>query len=105
MEQLPPAVAVHQFTSHQDTRSLERYRPGPYDGRVVLYRSTEPTPWAVHDPRYDLDEANGFGELCADLEIVPIPGAHHLNLLDPPAVRIIADHLGGVLTPVRACVI
>ncbi|GAB2820672.1 hypothetical protein GCM10027176_26310 [Actinoallomurus bryophytorum] len=101
MEQLPPAVAVHQFTSHQDTRALERYRPGPYYGRVVLYRSTEPTPWAVHDARYDLDEANGFGELCPDLEIVPIPGAHHLNLLDPPAVRIIADHLGEVLRAPR----
>ncbi len=97
MDRLPSAVAVHQFTSHEDTRALERYRPGPYGGRVVLYRSTEPTPWTVHDPRYDLDEANGFGELCSRLEIVPIPGSHHLNLLDPPAVLIIADHLRDLL--------
>jgi phthiocerol/phenolphthiocerol synthesis type-I polyketide synthase D len=97
MAQLPPAVAVHQFTSHQDTRSLERYRPGPYDGRTVLYRSTEPTPWTVHDARYDLDEANGFADLCPHLEIVPVQGSHHLNLLDQPGVQIIADHLKGLL--------
>jgi thioesterase domain-containing protein/NAD(P)-dependent dehydrogenase (short-subunit alcohol dehydrogenase family) len=97
MDRLPPAAVVHQFTSHEDTRSLERYVPGPYDGPVVLYRSTEPTPWTVHDSRYDLDEANGFAELCPHLEIVPVPGTHHLNLLDPPGVEIIADHLRGRL--------
>ncbi|MFG1684377.1 SDR family NAD(P)-dependent oxidoreductase [Nonomuraea sp. NPDC049269] len=101
MAHLPPAVAVHQFTSHEDTRCLERYVPGPYDGRVVLYRSTEPTPWTVHDARYDLDEANGFGDLCPRLEIVSVPGTHHLNLLDPPGVNIIADHLRGLLSGSR----
>jgi phthiocerol/phenolphthiocerol synthesis type-I polyketide synthase D len=98
MALLPRAVAAHQFTSHEDTRALERYRPEPYDGRVVLYRSTEPTPWTVHDPRYDLDEANGFAELCPHLEIIPVPGAHHLNLLDQPSVQIIARHLRDLLT-------
>lgn len=93
MERLPWAAAVHQFTSHEDTRSLERYAPGPYEGRVVLYRSTEPTPWTVHDSRYDLDGANGFGDLCPNLEIIPVPGTHHLNLLDPPGVHVIADDL------------
>jgi phthiocerol/phenolphthiocerol synthesis type-I polyketide synthase D len=101
MAHLPPAVAVHQFTSHEDTRCLERYIPGPYDGRVVLYRSTEPTPWTVHDARYDLDEANGFGDLCPRLEIVSVPGTHHLNLLDPPGVTLIADHLRGLLSGSR----
>ncbi|WP_344591561.1 SDR family NAD(P)-dependent oxidoreductase [Actinomadura vinacea] len=97
MRLLPPAVAAHQFTSHQDTRALERYSPGPYDGRTVLYRSTEPTPWTVHDARYDLDEANGLADLCPRLEIVPVPGTHHLDLLDQPGVQIIADHLRALL--------
>jgi phthiocerol/phenolphthiocerol synthesis type-I polyketide synthase D len=97
MARLPRAVAVHQFTSHEDTRALERYRPGRYGGRVVLYRSTVPTPWTVHDPRYDLDEANGFADLCPRLEIIPVPGAHHLNLLDQPSVQIIARHLRTLL--------
>ncbi|MFC4054364.1 type I polyketide synthase [Actinomadura syzygii] len=93
VDHIPPAALTHQLTSHQDTRSLEAYRPGPYDGRVILYHAPEETPWAVRDARYVLDGTNGFGEFCADLEIVPIPGAHHLNLLDPPGVGALAAHL------------
>ncbi|SEG70748.1 phthiocerol/phenolphthiocerol synthesis type-I polyketide synthase D [Thermomonospora echinospora] len=92
-ELLPPAVLHHQLTSHQDTRSLEAYRPQPYDGRVVLYRAPEETPWAVKDARYVPDPTNRFGPYCAGLEIVTIAGAHHLNLLDPPAVDVVAAHL------------
>lgn len=95
IEILPPAVLHHQLTSHQDTRSLEAYRPQPYDGRVVLYRAPDPTPWGLDvGERYALDETNGFGELCSNLEIVWIPQTHHLNLLDPPGVEAIAAHLG-----------
>ncbi|MGC5015919.1 SDR family NAD(P)-dependent oxidoreductase [Streptosporangium sp. DT93] len=94
---LGAAVLRHQITSHEDTLALEAYRPGSYPGRVVLYRSTEPTPWAVEDVRYAHaeDPSRGFGPLAPALEIVVIPGAHHLNLLDPPYVGIIAAHLGG----------
>ncbi|KAB2350986.1 type I polyketide synthase [Actinomadura rudentiformis] len=90
---IPPAALHHQLTSHQDTRSLEAYEPQPYDGRVILYYAPEETPWAVRDARYVLDGMNGFGELCGALEKVTIPGAHHLNLLDPPGVEALAAHL------------
>ncbi|MFD0904115.1 SDR family NAD(P)-dependent oxidoreductase [Actinomadura sediminis] len=93
VDHIPPAALTHQLTSHQDTRSLEAYRPGPYDGRVILYYAPEETPWAVRDARYVLDGTNGFGGLCADLEKVTIPGVHHLNLLDPPGVQTLAAHL------------
>ncbi|WP_242454417.1 type I polyketide synthase [Bailinhaonella thermotolerans] len=97
LDSLTPAILRHQQTSHEDTRALERYRPEPYDGRVVLYRATEPTPWAVQDPRYDhRDDARGWDAHCSRLEIVHVPG-HHLNLLDPPAVQVIAEHLSGLL--------
>jgi phthiocerol/phenolphthiocerol synthesis type-I polyketide synthase D len=92
-ELLPPAVLHHQLTSHQDTRSLETYRPQPYAGRVVLYRAPEETPWSVKDAHYVPDPTNRFGPHCADLEIVTVPGVHHLNLLDPPGVEFIASHL------------
>ncbi|HEY8480172.1 MAG TPA: SDR family NAD(P)-dependent oxidoreductase [Spirillospora sp.] len=97
VDRIPPAALAHQLTSHQDTRSLETYRPGPYDGRVILYRAPEETPWAVRDARYVLDGTNGFGGLCSDLEIVTIPGTHHLSLLDPPGVEALAAHLAGRL--------
>ncbi|WP_030163574.1 type I polyketide synthase [Spirillospora albida] len=90
---IPPAALTHQLTSHQDTRSLEAYKPGTYDGHVILYYAPEETPWAVKDARYVLDGTNGFGGLCSDLEIVTIPGVHHLNLLDPPGVEVLAAHL------------
>ncbi|MGW2308122.1 SDR family NAD(P)-dependent oxidoreductase [Actinomadura luteofluorescens] len=93
VDHIPPAALTHQLTSHQDTRSLEAYNPEPYDGHVILYYAPEETPWAVRDARYVLDGTNGFGGLCADLEIVTIPGAHHLNLLDPPGVGLLAAHL------------
>ncbi|MEU6724632.1 beta-ketoacyl synthase N-terminal-like domain-containing protein [Nonomuraea wenchangensis] len=97
---LPPAILRHQLTSHDDTRAIERYRPaGPYHGRVVLYRSTEPAPWTVEDPRYAHadDPARGFAPYAPRLEVVEIPGSHHLNLLDPPHVEVIAEHLKGLL--------
>ncbi|WP_449061355.1 thioesterase domain-containing protein [Planomonospora algeriensis] len=92
---LGEAILRHQVTSHADTRALEAYRPGVYTGRVILYRSTEPTPWAVHDVRYvhDGDPARGFGPYSPALEVVTVPGSHHLDLLDPPHVDVIAAHL------------
>jgi len=90
---IPPAALHHQLTSHQDTRSLEAYQPKTYDGRVILYYAPEETPWAVKDARYVLDGTNGFGPLCPALEKVTIPGVHHLNLLDPPGVELLAAHL------------
>ncbi|GII02839.1 type I polyketide synthase [Planobispora takensis] len=96
-DMLGEAILRHQINSHEDTRALERYRPGTYEGRVVLYRSTEPTPWAVEDARYAHadDPTRGFGPHSPGLEIVTVPGSHHLNLLDPPHVEVIAVHLGG----------
>ncbi|GAA4703510.1 hypothetical protein GCM10023263_46870 [Phytohabitans rumicis] len=96
-DRLPAAILRHQVTSHRDTRALDTYAPGAYAGPVVLYRCTEPTPWNVHDPRYEhADPTRGFGPFCADLRVVPVP-AHHLNVLDPPAVDLVASDLGPLL--------
>lgn len=94
---VPPAALRHQRDSYLDLRTGEAHTPRPYDGRVILYRATEPAPHTVRDPAYErTDEALGWDELCPDLEIVRIPG-HHLSLLDPPHAQAIADHLNGVL--------
>ncbi|MEU7454347.1 type I polyketide synthase [Streptosporangium roseum] len=99
LDLLGEAILRHQITSHEDTRAIEGYRAGTYEGRVVLYRSTDPTPWAVEDIRYAHtdDPTRGFGPFSPELEIVTIAGSHHLNLLDPPHVEVIAAHLGGQL--------
>lgn len=95
--QLSPAIVRHQRTSYEDTRALERYRAGVYDGDVVLYRAERETPWAVRDPRYDITgAARGWDRLCPRLRVAAID-AHHLNLLDPPAVTVVGAHLHELL--------
>ncbi len=99
---LPAAIMEHQRTSALDLRAGERYQPGPYGGRVVLYRATDQAPHAVQDVRYLRDDAAlGWDELCADLEVVRVSG-HHLSLLDPPHVDELAAHLSRVLAPVAS---
>jgi len=98
--ELSPAILRHQQTSYEDTRALERYVPGGYEGRVVLYRAERDTPWAVRDPRYEItSETRGWDRLCPRLEVVGID-AHHLNLLDPPAVTAVAAHLRELLSKI-----
>nr|APD72068.1 type I polyketide synthase 3 [Streptomyces sp.] len=93
-KELSPAIWHHHYTSFSDARALERYRPPTsYDGPVVLFRATDPTPWPVHEPRFDRrDEALGWDEFCTDLTVIPVPG-HHFTLIDPPGVDLIAAHL------------
>jgi len=64
----------------------------------VLYRTEQDTPWAVQDPRYQItSEGRGWDLLCPSLTAVPVD-AHHLNLLDPPAVHSVAAHLRTLLS-------
>ncbi|GGV41994.1 polyketide synthase [Streptomyces longisporoflavus] len=90
---LPRGVLDHQRTSALDLRSGERHRPGPYAGRTLLYRATEPAPHTVRDVRYERDdESLGWDAHCTDLTVTPLPG-HHLSLLDPPVVEVLAGLL------------
>jgi len=87
---LPAAALEHQRDSYLDLRSGERHTPAGYVGRTLLYRATEPAPHTVRDARYEReDEALGWDELCPDLAVSPLPG-HHLCLLDPPVVDVLA---------------
>ena len=87
---LPAAALEHQRDSYLDLRSGERHTPAGYAGRTLLYRATEPAPHTVRDARYEReDEALGWDELCPDLAVSPLPG-HHLCLLDPPVVDVLA---------------
>jgi phthiocerol/phenolphthiocerol synthesis type-I polyketide synthase A len=90
---VPAAVLEHQRSSYLDLRIGEVHQPGRYDGRVLLFRATEPAPHTVRDPAYERDdEALGWDEVCPRLRVVPVTG-HHLSLLDPPHVDEIAARL------------
>jgi polyketide synthase 13 len=97
--ELPEAALEHQRDSYLDLRSGERHTPAVYTGRTLLYRATEPAPHTVRDPRYErADEALGWDGLCPDLRVSPLPG-HHLCLLDPPVVDVLARLLDADLSP------
>ncbi|MGV9362185.1 beta-ketoacyl synthase N-terminal-like domain-containing protein [Amycolatopsis sp. NPDC003731] len=97
---LSPGVLRHQRQSFLDTLAAERGTPPPYAGRVVLYRATEPyAAGLAMEPRYSrTDPDAGWGGLCPRLEIVPVP-AHHLSIVDPPHVDVVARHLADELWP------
>ncbi|WP_410586578.1 beta-ketoacyl synthase N-terminal-like domain-containing protein [Amycolatopsis sp. lyj-23] len=97
---LSPGVLRHQQQSFSDTLAAERGTPVPYDGRVVLYRATEPyAAGLAMEPRYSrTDLAAGWDQLCPRLEIVPV-AAHHLSVVDPPHVDVVAHHLADLLWP------
>ncbi|GAB2668333.1 type I polyketide synthase [Saccharopolyspora gloriosae] len=91
-------VLHHQYTSYVDARIAERYRPKPFDGRVLLYRAQEAeTTTTTLDPRYlRTDEALGWDEIVPGLDVVRVPG-NHLSMIDPPNVDVITAHLARVL--------
>ncbi|WP_103339160.1 type I polyketide synthase [Amycolatopsis sp. CA-126428] len=97
---LSPGVLRHQHQSFLDTLAAERGTPRPYHGRVVLYRATEPyAAGLAMEPRYSrTDPAAGWDRLCPRLEIVPV-AAHHLSVVDPPHVDVVARHLADLLWP------
>ncbi|GAA4532067.1 beta-ketoacyl synthase N-terminal-like domain-containing protein [Amycolatopsis samaneae] len=96
------AILAHQRSSFLDARLLERYRPSAYPGRTVFYSAAEPVPGGLRDPRFDrTDPARGWDAVCGDLEVVTVPG-HHLSVLDPPNVEVIAAHLTGALESAAA---
>jgi thioesterase domain-containing protein len=95
------AILHHQRTSFLDARSLERYCPEAYPGPVTFYSAAESIPGGLRDHRFDrTDPARGWDQVCADLDVVVVPG-HHLSLLDPPNVDAIGRHLRTVLAGAR----
>jgi len=75
--------------------SEKTYRPEPYSGDAVLFRSE----WDLLHGRVDVIPAkdNGWSELVSgDLEVVDVPGTHDSFLLEPN-VKHVAKGLGARL--------
>jgi len=64
-----------------------KYKPIPYDGRVILYRATEVDPQFQHT-----SETLGWDDLTPNLEIVRVPGNHD-SLVYEPNVLVMISHL------------
>jgi phthiocerol/phenolphthiocerol synthesis type-I polyketide synthase D len=92
------AVLAHQYTSYVDARVAEQYRPGPYPGKVLLFRAEQPHPLTTElDPRYlRTDRALGWDAHCPHLEVHDVPG-DHISMVDPPNVDVMAERLSAAL--------
>jgi thioesterase domain-containing protein/acyl carrier protein len=69
--------------------TVRTYRPRPYPGRVVLFRSTARRPGPEQDP------AVGWRDLVELLEVHDVPGDHRTIFMDP--------NLDVLVTALRAC--
>jgi thioesterase domain-containing protein len=62
-----------------NVRADSRYRPQRYPGRVTLYKTA--------------DQDSNWGDIAAEgVELHQIPG-HHMNMLRPPQVQVLAEKL------------
>jgi amino acid adenylation domain-containing protein len=71
--------------------ALSAYRPGPYAGRIVLFRARMQPLFGSHDP------AKGWRALAmGPFEIRHVPG-NHLGMLQEPHVAVLARELAAAL--------
>ncbi len=88
-----PAEGRQVWETH--VQALIKYQPGPYPGRVTLFRTRG------HPAVCSFDEAYGWGELAAGgVTVKVVPGAHE-SILDEPHVRVVARELAQCLTRLR----
>jgi thioesterase domain-containing protein len=73
-------------------RALVRYVPGPYGGRVTLFRASQTAVPA------SAGSAGGWGrQVAGGVEEHELPGDHH-SILQEPEVRTLAERLGLLLS-------
>lgn len=98
-----PAAADVIEVYRKNMIAMLRYRPRPYAGPVILYRSVDGFPAeAVHPDRRVRHEfgtpALGWDKFCSDLRIIDVPGDHFTMVMPPQANPLVAS-LQEVLKP------
>ena len=68
------------------------YKPGPYSGRVALFRSGL-EPMSLHR-----DTTLGWKDVATHMVVEEVPGDHR-EIFDDPAVRVLAAQLSAQLEP------
>ena len=78
---------IHQSLMQVHFRALRQYRPGPYRGRVTLFRVRAMSLFRAADPKM------GWGKLAqGGVEIRMIAGGHN-TILEQPYVQSLAEQL------------
>lgn len=88
-----PLVGLRRVSLAHE-RALRSYRPGPYEGRIHLFRAADPPSW---EGVVFADETNGWGRLArGGVEVIQVPGTHQF-ILDPPWVHTLTSEFGSSL--------
>ncbi|MCK0091263.1 polyketide synthase Pks13 [Rhodococcus sp. F64268] len=101
--EIPGGIIEHQRTSWLDNRAIQTAKLERYDGDVVLYMADK-----YHDDAIDLEPAfgtrqpdGGWGDVVANLEIVPV-GGDHLQIVDEPYIAKVGADLTRKLADIEA---
>jgi amino acid adenylation domain-containing protein/FkbH-like protein len=76
-------------------RAMESYVPGPFPGRLTLFRAI------VGGDKFEIGEDYGWNELVDELEIVEIPG-NHVSVFHKENIDAIAEAFRNTLSAVAA---
>jgi thioesterase domain-containing protein len=83
-----PAVAARKRVFDASFRAAAAYRPRPYNGSAVLFRTNDRLALGVFR---EADPLNGWGELIrGGIHLENLPG-DHWNIFTEPAVSILAE--------------
>ncbi len=92
---VPPDAGDHQdriSTAYQDI--WDCYVPEPFAGKATLL-------WPEDDlPLLPLGPTGGWKDLCADIETIIVPGAHHTCITQDANLRVIGEQVRRVLDEV-----
>ena len=75
--------------------AMRGYRPGPYPGRLTLFRAEQGVETLG-------DETLGWSTLAAEVDVRLVPGRHE-QMVRPPHVRRLAEELRACVTAAGAC--
>lgn len=98
-----PAAANVIEVYRKNMMAMLRYRPRPYAGPVILYRSVDGFPTAAMHPgrrvRHEFGTpALGWDKFCSDLRIIDVPG-DHFTMVMPPQANVLVANLQKALEP------
>ena len=80
------------------------YAGGQYDGRLALFRATDPEPFETLDESVDgpnaIDYATGWQQLSTvPVAVVDVPGSHS-TMVEEPQIAALAGHLASLIAEV-----
>ena len=95
---VPPVELRFLYLQEVCFRARRRYRPGPFEGRILLFRAEQQPPADLFEPDPELGWS---GLATAGITIHDVPGYHGLHIREP-RVGVLAEKLKADLAGLQA---